>query len=197
MSHEPTDTDFMPFLNGRTEDDSSLIVRFFVATKLMGAKSEAAKRPIYEDREYVEIKIKGQDKQVVVHEVDEQYRNRFPIAYALFQRQKPAPVVGTPIEQLPGVGPSMAHSLKGLNLRTVEDLAAVTDENTIQRIGMGARDMITRAKAWLAQATERESKLAEENERLRRMLAEAQAKPAPQKRKPGRKTQPEAAAAAP
>lgn len=194
MSHEPTDTDFMPFLNGKTEDDSSLIVRFFVSPKLMGAKSEAAGRPIYEDREFVEIKIKGQDKQVVVHEVNEHYRNRFPIAYALFQRQKPAPVVGTPIEQLPGIGPSMAHSLKGLNLRTVEDLAAVTDENTIQRIGMGARDMITRAKAWLSQATERESKLAEENERLRKMLAEVQAPVIKKGRKP---KQPEAAAAAP
>lgn len=183
MSHEPTsDADFLPFLNGKMEDDSSLIPRFFVAAKLMGAKSEAAKRPIYEDREYVEIKIKGQDKQVVVHEVDEKIKARFPIGYALFLRQKPAPVVGTPIEQLAEVGPSMAHHLKGLNLRTVEDLAAVTDENTLQRIGMGARDMVNRAKAWIEQTSAQTLVLKEENEKLRKMLAEAMAKPAePQK----------------
>lgn len=191
MSHEPRDdTDFLQFLNGKTEDDSALIPEFYVDKKLMGAKSEEAKRPIYEDREYLRIKIKGQDKSIPVHEVTDEHRRRFPIAYAFFLRQKPVPVIGTPIEQLAGVGPSMAHHLKGLNLRTVEDLAAVSDDNTVNRIGMGGRDLVTRAKAWLQHSTsqtvalaEEKDRLREENEKLRQMLAEAQTKPA-KKQKP-------------
>ena len=175
-----TDEAFRSFLPGQQqEDDRALVVEFFTDKKLLGAKSQAEKRPIYEDREYVRIQIKGQDKQLVVHEVTHEHRTKYPIAYQRFVLQKPAPVIGTPIEQLPGVGPSMAHHLKGLALRTVEDVANISDENTLQRVGMGARDLVNRAKAWLAQTTEStvslQAKLAEksrENEELRGIVGE-------------------------
>jgi hypothetical protein len=168
MQLDPTsDESFRSFLPGnQTEDDKALIVKFYVGPKLMGAKSEKAGRPIYEDREYVQIMIKGQDKQVVVHEVSNEHKRRFPIAYHLFKQQKPAPVVGTPIEMMPGVGPSMAHNLKGLNLRTVEDLANVSDENTLQSIGMGARDLVAKAKAWISRSTEEQLSLQAKNAEL-------------------------------
>lgn len=146
-----SDESFRAFLPGQQqEDDRSLIVEFFIDKKLMGAKSEAAKRPVYEDREYVKIMIKGQDKQIAVHEVTQEHRSRFPIAYQRFLQQKPAEVIGTPIDMLPGVGPSLAHHLKGINLRSIEDLAQITDENAMQRIGPGSRELVNRAKAWLA-----------------------------------------------
>lgn len=149
-----TDTSFLAFLPGQPqEDDRSLVVRFFVKPKLMGFKSTEAGREIYEDREYIEIRIKGQDKQVVIEEVTAKHKQKYPIAYTMFLHQKPQVVVGTPIEQLPGVGPSLAHNLKGMNLRTIEDLAGISDENTLQAIGMGARDLVKRAKAFLDKST--------------------------------------------
>lgn len=196
-----TDESFRSFLPGqKQEDDSALIIEFFLGKKLMGAKSVAAGREIYEDREFVRIHVKGQDKQVVVREVTPQDRDRFPIAYRYFQAAMPAPVVGTPIEQLPGIGPSMAHMLKGLNLRTIEDLARVTDENTLSRIGMGARELVNRAKAFVQQQAPEVVNLQEENAALKHQL-EAQAAQiasiqaqlaAPRKR--GRKSKPEPAA---
>lgn len=151
-----TDDAFRSFLPGAAqEDDRALIIDFFVQKKLMGFKSHEAKREIYEDREFIRIRIKGQDKQEVVEEVKEHHRNKYPIAYQLFLMRKPAPVVGTPVEQLPGVGPSLAHHLKGLGLRSVEDVANVGENDAVlQNIGMGARELRDRAKAWLANTTD-------------------------------------------
>lgn len=164
-----TDDSYRSFLPGMAqEDDRSLVPEFFVQKKLMGAKSEALNREVYEDREYVKITIKGQPHGQPVHEVDEKIKHRFPIAYARFKAGLPAPAIGTPVEQLSGVGPSLAHHLKGLMLRTVEDLANVSDENTINRIGGGARDLVNRAKAWIEQK-------APETVALQEALAAAQA----------------------
>ena len=174
MQLDPTSDDaFRAFLPGQQqEDDRSLIVEFFVGKKLIGVKSVAAGKPVYEDREYVKIMIKGQDKQIVVEEVRPHHKTKFPIAYHLFQQQKPLPVVGTPVELMPGVGPSMAHHFKGMNLRTVEDLANVTDENTLGAMGAGARELVKRAKAWLTQSSERTQGLEAENQALKAQLAD-------------------------
>lgn len=167
-----SDEAFAAFLPGRDmEDDKSLVVNFFVGKKLLGKKSQDEGREIYEDREFIQIQIKGQDKQVVVEEVKPEHKRKFPIAYHLFQQGKPAPVVGTPIEQLPGVGPSMAHNLKAINLRTIEDVANVTDENALSAMGMGARDLVTRAKAFIAKAAPKTVALEEENKALKSQLA--------------------------
>lgn len=166
-----TDSAFLSFIPGlQAEDDKALIVTFFVKPKLMGLKSHEAGHEVYEDREYIEIKIKGQDKQVVSREATAQDKKKFPVAYHHFQLQKPAPVVGVPIEQLPGLGPSMALRLKQLNIRTIEDMAGISDEAAIQAIGMGARDMIRGAQAFLAKTSTQTLSLAEENKALREQL---------------------------
>ena len=173
MQLDPTtDSAFSSFLPGhRQEDDSALIPRFFIDKKLLGLKSHEAGRPIYEDREYIEIKIKGQPKQVVVEEVTARHRQQFPIAYAAFKQNKEMPVVGTPIEQLPGLGPSLAATIKSFGVRTIEDMAAL-NEIGLQNIGNGARDLQKRAKAFLAQTSETTVKLEEENKLLREQLAQ-------------------------
>lgn len=180
---QTTDAAFVNNFLTQGEDDKALIVRFFVKPKLLGLKSKQQGRPVYEDREYVEIKVKGQDKQVAVHEVKAEHKQKFPIAYHQFTSQKPAPVIGTPVEMLPNLGPSLAERLKVMNIRTIEDLAAISDENVLSAIGMGARELIGRARQWVeghsAKETELEQRvesLAGENEQLRKMLAEVNEK---------------------
>lgn len=168
-----TDSAFLQFLPGQQlEDDKALIIRFFVGKKLLGAKSIAAGREIYEDREFVEILIKGQDKQAVVEEVKQHHKQKYPVAYMAFKQAKELPIVGTPIEQLAGVGPSLAHTLKGLHIRSIEDMAGVGEnEIVLQAIGMGARDLVKRAKAWLDQTSATTVSLQEENAKLKELLA--------------------------
>lgn len=193
-----TDAAFSGFLPGVSnptgEDDPALIVRFFMKPMLMGAKSEAAKRPIYEDREHVEIIIKGQPLGISHEVAKDEHRAKFPRAYARFRAGKAEVAIGTPIEMLPGVGPSMALNLKAIHLRTVEDLAGVTDESTFSRIGMGARELVNRAKAWVAQQapaqvdlSERLAKSDAENAELRRMLEETNRLMASLKKEPAKR----------
>lgn len=150
MLDPTTDDAFRSFLPGQQqEDERGVIPRFFMKEVLLGAKSEAEKRPIYEDREHIEIKIKGQDKGIFCDLVRDAHRKRFPLAYAAFKAGREVAIIGTPIEQMAGVGPAMAHNLRGLNIRTVEDLAGISDENALSSIGMGARELVNRAKAWI------------------------------------------------
>lgn len=158
------------------EDDKALIVRFYLAPVLLGAKSEEAGKPMYEDREHIEITIKGQDKQIVVREVTRADRERFPIGYARFKAQRQEAAVGTPIEMMPGVGPSFALHLRSIHIRTVEDLAQISDESALQNIGMGARELVTKARAWIAnqspQLAQLEEKLSEATAQTKRVAAQ-------------------------
>lgn len=193
MSYDvESDAAFASFLPGAKQDDRTCYAIFKVDKKLIGHLSHAAGRPIYEDREYVSIMVKGQDKQIFWREVTNEDRNRFPNAYQSFQKGVSAPAIGTPIEML-GLGPSTVESLKQKGVRTVEDLAELGDA-ALQSVGLGAREMKDRAKAFLNKSSETTTKLQAENDALKAQLADLAAKvdalasqsPAPPKRGPGR-----------
>lgn len=91
---------------------------------------------------------------------------------------------GTPIDQWTMIDAPMAATLKALHIYTVEILAQ--QEGTgIQRIGMGAQSLVSKARNWLAAAkdsavisrlTESEARHAAENADLKRQLAELAAR---------------------
>ena len=58
------------------------------------------------------------------------------------------PEVGTPIDCLPFLPPTLVPHLRLLHIRSAEDLAACTDAD-LERIGMGARNWRTKAQAYL------------------------------------------------
>lgn len=187
-----SDASFASFLPGAKQDDRTCYAVFKMDKKLIGHRSHAEGRPIYEDREFVSIMVKGQDKQIFWREVTNEDRNRFPNAYEAFQRGAAAPVVGTPVEML-GLGPSTIEALKQKGVRTIEDLSELGDAS-LQGIGLGAREMKDRAKAFLSKSSEATAKLEAENEALKAQMAALVAKvdaltgsvATPAKRRPGR-----------
>jgi hypothetical protein len=172
-----SDASFTSFMPGATQDDRACYATFTVEKKLMGLKSHEAGRPIYEDREYVKILVKGQDKQVFVREVTLEDKQRFPNAYAAFKRGIEAPVTGTPVEML-GLGPSSVEMMRIKGIRTVEDLAELGDDG-LQGIGTGARDLQAKAKAFLgrtsSKAVELEQALAAERAKTAALQAQMEA----------------------
>ena|SRR3990167_1472292 len=58
------------------------------------------------------------------------------------------PVDGTPLAAWPGITRGQVQALNLLLIRSVEDLAAANDA-TQQRIGMGARELVGRAKIFM------------------------------------------------
>ena len=131
-------------------------------------KSLEAGRPIYEDVEWVDIHIAGDNKTVVSKKVTAEHRQRWPEHYSQFKAGIENPIVGTPLEQWPVLPASKVAELKALNIRTVEDLSALTDAQ-IQNIGMGGRELVAQATAFIDAAKDSAGleKLAAENSRLR------------------------------
>lgn len=120
-----TDTpDFNTSVVGR---DNS-IPRFYVEPLQNIAKSNMEGRPIFDDREMVEINVPGDLKNVVCTFVTDLHRQRWPQYYAAFKAGLEAPSSGTSLMEWPQVTRSQAEELKYFKVHTVEQLAEMPDD---------------------------------------------------------------------
>lgn len=85
--------------------------------------------------------------------INPQHASYFEECYARWQKDNTLPEDGTPIKGWAVITPAEQVNIISANVRTVEDLA-VLNESGLQRIGMGARNLQERAKAWLKSATD-------------------------------------------
>lgn len=126
--------------------------RFWLETVENPAKSRAAGHAIFDDVEMVEIILPGSPKSTWGGFVAQKHRDRWPTQYAAWKAGMEPSLDGTPLEQWPPMSRGQAMSLKSLEIHTVEQLAAsLTNDQVLQRIGMGARSLCESAKAWLEQ----------------------------------------------
>jgi hypothetical protein len=70
-----------------------------------------------------------------------------------FKESRETPEEGTSIRDWPGAAPSQIRTMLDINVRTVEELAQANEE-TLGRIGMGARALKQKAIIWLEQAND-------------------------------------------
>lgn len=138
-------------------DDSGLIVEFYLESEHQPARSREEGRPIFKDVPYIWIRFPGDRNREVKRRVDKSGRRgipdpeRFPRQWAAFQNQQKQPQEGTPLEEWPPMTRSLALNYKGMNIFTVENLAAVPDA-ALGSMGHGAREMRDKAVTWLASA---------------------------------------------
>jgi hypothetical protein len=154
-----------------TSPKKPAIPRFSVkATHLPYASSQAG-RPIYEDREFVEILIPGDRRAMAFEPVNEEHKARWPREYEAFRAGREAPLEGTPLADWPNsnLTRSRVEELAYFNIRTVEHLAAV-DDNHLMNLGTGARELRETARRFLeaaAKGTGPLERLVQENLRLK------------------------------
>jgi hypothetical protein len=157
---------------------------FYVEAVENRSKSELEGRPVFDEVEYVRIMIAGDQKTEVVKKVTDAVRNQYRGEYQYWKQTQQQAVTGTPIEQWPAASVSFVKTAKVLNVNTVEQLADLGDA-ALQRLGMGARDMQARARAFLlaardGAATEKlaaeNNRMADEIELLKKQIAEMGAK---------------------
>lgn len=132
--------------------------------------------------DWVEYSPRGR-KGMSTQEKVERLRKTNPVVWPLLERHyehwkkgQDMPTEGTPLEAWPGIAPGQIARLRDMHIRTVEDLATVTD-SALDNIGMGARALQRQAQAFVnnidASATAaRQAKLEAENETLKAQLAE-------------------------
>lgn len=94
--------------------------------------------------------------------------------YEAWKAGQDEPIDGTPLEAWPGVTRGQVAHFKLLNIRTVEELAGVNDA-TMDRLGLGARALVARAKDFVANknsgVTALAAQKAELEERLLSMMS--------------------------
>lgn len=171
----------------RENTDGQLGVRFFVKAFENKRKSAEAGRPIFEDREMIEIIFPADRKRSLVapanemHFVDharEQmtYAERFKPIYDAWKASDDAFVPGTPLSEAPFLTASSREEAKAEKIQTVEQLAGLPD-TVLRRLGPGWRERVEQAKAFLdaASSTSEIATLRAEIEQLR--AAAGKAKP--------------------
>jgi hypothetical protein len=93
-------------------------------------------------------------------------------SFEAFKEGKETPLDGMPIKDWGAITPAQIKNLLAIQIRTVEDLAAVNDQG-LRRIGMGAQELKRKAVNWLKTVEDHGSvtleitKLQAENEQLK------------------------------
>lgn len=141
--------------------------RFYLEAVQDELASAREGRPIYFQEERVEIFLPGNPYTQPVHRVTDKDRQEWPNEYKAFLEGTEVTPEGTPLEEWPVLNRAHVMELRGLNLRSVEDVRSLPDNMTQQKPGlMGLRNL---ARAYLddAAAQKLSTALMRENDELK------------------------------
>lgn len=127
MSRETAEFDVEHF-ESREAGDKSVYVKFYIRPLRDEEASIEQGRPIYHDREYVEIRAPGNQNNVVMRPVTQMDKQRFRQAYQAFKAGDLEQDFGTPLTEVPWVTRSQVEELAYLKVRTLEQLVNVGDD---------------------------------------------------------------------
>lgn len=127
------------------------VVRFELVPKENETKSAQLGRPVFEDVEYIEIRTPGDLTNIPFRPVTARDKLEFAHAYNAWKQGLADPAQGTPLSKWPGCTRSQVEELAFYAVRTVEDLASVSDGN-IQKLPLGTTALKQRAIDFLKSA---------------------------------------------
>lgn len=171
---------------GRFADDAKLYVQFFKGAVQDKAKSLEEGRPVFTDIEMVKIMVPGDKGNVIERQVREQDKQRFPRQYAAFKNQEQEYIEGTPLEKWNYLSEAQVLELRHFNVRTVEQLAEMSDGNAqnfvgINKLRQAAQQYVDAAKEGApvaqlqAELEKRDSRIAEQDETIQNLLGRIEA----------------------
>jgi len=163
------DDDVNDFEN-RYAGDKGVHARFYIFPQKNEAKSASAGRPIFEDTEFVEIFASGNSSNIVRRPARQMDKERFRRQYEAFKAGHEDQVQGTLLHEVPWITRSQVEELAYLRIRTLEQLANVSDAACGKHVGL--YDLKSKAQKALAAAEGAAplTELAKENEDLKRRL---------------------------
>lgn len=161
--------DLVALAMGKTKREN-LAVRFYVHPTINEQKTREQGRQIFEDVDWIEIRIPG-DRDTLQRAATDEDKKRFAHIYVAWKRnQSQEAAEGTPLREWAAITRSQAEELGSFGIRTVEHLAGMPDSN-LQRVGplMAIRQQ---ARDWLAAQKDTSvlTKLRSENDELRSRL---------------------------
>ena len=115
--------------------DKQLLVKFFYKTRPDSVATQEQGRPMFKDVEYIDIKVPGSRGTGVCRPVRPADKQRFPEHYEAFKKRVEAPVTGTPLAEWALIPRSAVEQLAFANVKTVEQLATLSDSYAGQMHG--------------------------------------------------------------
>jgi hypothetical protein len=109
------------------EADKNIAVRFFIEAVHNEEKSVAEGRPIFDDVEFIEKRVRGDRNNIVMRPARKDDIRQFAEAYRNFKGGEENPASGTPLKEWPSISKSMLEELKHMGFFTVEQLANASD----------------------------------------------------------------------
>lgn len=104
--------------------------------------------------------------------------DRYRKIYEAYKSGQEEPEFGTPLRNWPNIGPAQIKACNSANVRTVEELAELNDSG-LEMLGMGARGLQNKARAYLESAKDHgviAEKVGELESRLSDLVGENQRK---------------------
>lgn len=153
-----------------TENGS--IVEFYRDAVQNNFKSGKEGRPIYDEKDFIRITTPGDTRTVVVELANDVHKRQYPKSWDAYSKGMDEVQEGTPISQWNQASLSQAKELAHFNVRTVEQLATVSDTN-LQHMGPGYQALRTRAQKYIKTTHDDadSTKAERENEQLREQNA--------------------------
>lgn len=126
-------------------------IRFYNRTVKDEAASAAAGRVVHKTVAYIEKRTPGDKTNEVHRPARPEDKAEFPRQWASFEAGDREQVTGTPLSIWPYLNEARVADLLAVRIRTVEELAAVTDTH-LQSLGLDGRRLRDAAQAWLEAA---------------------------------------------
>ncbi len=89
-----------------------------------------------------------QDNLATMNRLPGEWAKSYRAQYEAWKQGMEGPVNGFPLREWPAVNRALAEGMIAVGIQSVEDLAAANEE-ALGRIGMGARGLQQKARAWL------------------------------------------------
>lgn len=134
----------------QAEQDAKLLVKFHYKTVPDPEATRTQGRACFKEREYIDIRVPGTRGTGASRPATARDRVRFKRHHDAFKARVELPFEGTALSEWPLISRSMATELSFVNVKTVEQLAAVSDGVASQL--MGGVTFKAKAQKWLAQA---------------------------------------------
>lgn len=177
--------------NNQREMDRSLLVKFFYKPMQDKIATKTEGRPIFKDTLYVDIRTVG-DRENVCRPASQRDIDRFRDHYTAFINRTSGPEEeGTPLIEWPAISRAQVEEMAYFNVKTVEQLANISDANAQKFAGINM--LRTKAQAWLEKSKENtakaeiaeykarvaalEAQLLSMNQKINDIVPEAPAKP--------------------
>lgn len=151
-------------------------VTFYARDVPNPARSTEVGYPVFEAKDYVRIETPGEKEGIPVYPATEEYKRRYPAEWEAYSQKRAPTPTGMPLAILFPQFPEIVAALEFANVRTVEQLAELSD-TAKQNIGLGAHEWQQKAIDFLkvAEKTHDYHALKKNQETLEATIAKQQA----------------------